>query len=94
MFFLEEGVFKQYQRAGERVGESGGVRVGPQPDKMATHSHRHYRHHRHSIRSKIGAPYQDSNHPRRGMGVEGGRRQEKRRRGVGWPHRLIGSVLQ
>lgn len=93
LFFLGEGVFKQYQRAGRGKGGSGGEREGPQPDEMATHDHRHYRHHRHSRGCRTGAPDQASNHPRLGGDVEGGRGHEKGEEGWTSPTDLPGSVL-
>lgn len=57
---------------------------GQQPDKMATHDHRHYRRHRHSRGCRMGTPDRASNHP----GTDGsgcGGREEAREGGErGW----------
>lgn len=72
-------VFKQYRRAQEIRG-SGGKREGPQSDKMATHDHRHYQHHRHSRGYRMGAPDPASKY----SGAEGSVEGEGRERGKGW----------
>lgn len=90
LLFLGEGVFKQYRRAQESRG-SGGKREGPQSDKMATHDHRHYQHHRHSRGYRIGAPDPASKYSGTNGSVEG----EGRERGekVDQPYRPADSVF-
>lgn len=84
------GIFKQYGRAQESRG-SGGKREGPQSDKMATHDHRHYQHHRHSRGYRMGAPDPASKYSGTNVSVEGEGRE--RGKSVGQPHSPVDSVL-